>query len=152
MDGTPGALRTSASLSLRLGQALFSTASLLFMSVDVQFYSYTSFCFLVIIMGLLIPWSSTLALFDIYSIFTRCRLRQPVIMVIVVIGDWVLALLSLAAASATASVTDLLTSSGQAYCPPKFCGRYQLSAAMAFLSWFLTVASSLFNLWLIASF
>ncbi|KAK1275466.1 hypothetical protein QJS04_geneDACA016058 [Acorus gramineus] len=122
------------------------------MSVDVQFYSYTSFCFLVTTMGLLIPWSSTLALVDIYSIFTRCRLRQPGFMVIVVIGDWVFALLSLAAASATASVTDLLTSSGRAYCPPKFCGRYQLSAAMAFLSWFLTVASSLFNIWLIASF
>ncbi|KAK1293615.1 hypothetical protein QJS10_CPB17g02571 [Acorus calamus] len=152
MEGTPGSLGTGASLSLRLGQALFSTASLLFMSVDVQFYSYTSFCFLVTIMGLVIPWSSTLALVDIYSIFTRCHLRQPGVMVIVVIGDWVLALLSLAAASASASVVAILASAGGSYCPPKFCGRYQLSAAMAFLSWFLTAASSLFNLWLVASF
>ncbi|KAK1269873.1 CASP-like protein [Acorus gramineus] len=152
MEGTPGSLGTGASLSLRLGQALFSMASLLFMSVDVQFYSYTSFCFLVTIMGLVIPWSSTLALVDIYSIFTRCHLHQPGVMVIVVIGDWVLALLSLAAASASASVVAILTSAGGSYCPPKFCGRYQLSAAMAFLSWFLTAASSLFNLWLVASF
>ncbi|KAK1277764.1 hypothetical protein QJS04_geneDACA023848 [Acorus gramineus] len=98
-------------------------ASLLVMSVDVQFYSYTTFCFLVTIMGLVIPWSSTLALVDIYSIFTRCHLHQPGVMVIVVIGDWVLALLSLAAASASASVVAILTSVGGSYCPPKFCGR-----------------------------
>lgn len=39
----PGALGTSASLALRLGQALFSITSLLFMCFHVQFYSYTSF-------------------------------------------------------------------------------------------------------------
>ncbi|MQL95292.1 hypothetical protein Taro_027957 [Colocasia esculenta] len=41
---TPGAVGTAGSLSLRLGQALFSTAALLFMSVGVEFYSYTAFC------------------------------------------------------------------------------------------------------------
>lgn len=39
----PGALGTSASLALRLGQALFSIASLLFMCMRIEFYSYTSF-------------------------------------------------------------------------------------------------------------
>uniref|UniRef100_A0A161ZMK9 CASP-like protein n=1 Tax=Daucus carota subsp. sativus TaxID=79200 RepID=A0A161ZMK9_DAUCS len=39
----PGALGTSASLALRLGQAIFSVTSLLFMCFHIQFYSYTSF-------------------------------------------------------------------------------------------------------------
>ncbi|KAE8695354.1 hypothetical protein F3Y22_tig00110718pilonHSYRG00073 [Hibiscus syriacus] len=43
MEAVPGALGTSASFALRLGQTIFSSASLLFMCLDVQFYSYTSF-------------------------------------------------------------------------------------------------------------
>ncbi|KAL0914662.1 hypothetical protein M5K25_015028 [Dendrobium thyrsiflorum] len=151
MDGIPGSFGTAASLSLRLGQAFFSIASLLFMSVGVEFYSYTAFCFLVTIMGLLIPWSTTLAMVDIYSIFVGCRLRLPGVMVIVVLGDWSLSILSLAAACASAGAVDFLLHSNGTYCPPKYCGRYQVSAAMAFLSWVLTALSFLVNLWLMAS-
>ncbi|PPS03391.1 hypothetical protein GOBAR_AA17280 [Gossypium barbadense] len=43
MEQVPGALGTSASLALRLGQTIFSSASLLFMCLDVEFYNYTSF-------------------------------------------------------------------------------------------------------------
>jgi hypothetical protein len=39
----PGSVGTSASFSLRLGQTIFSSASLLFMSLGVEFYSYTAF-------------------------------------------------------------------------------------------------------------
>ncbi|CAD5180316.1 CASP-like protein 5C1 [Musa acuminata AAA Group] len=151
MDETPGSVGTTSSLSLRLGQALFSSASLLFMSVGVEFYSYTAFCFLVTIMGLVIPWSCTLAMVDVYCIFVGCSLRLPGLMVIVVVGDMVLSILSLAAACASAGVIDLLFHLDGSYCPPKFCGRYQLSTSMAFLSWFLTASSSLFNLWHVAS-
>ncbi|GMP28213.1 hypothetical protein CsSME_00003851 [Camellia sinensis var. sinensis] len=42
MDELPGALGTSASLALRLGQAIFSTASLFFMCLDVEFYGESS--------------------------------------------------------------------------------------------------------------
>uniref|UniRef100_A0A0D3FPI5 CASP-like protein n=2 Tax=Oryza TaxID=4527 RepID=A0A0D3FPI5_9ORYZ len=158
-----GAVGSAGSLGLRVGQAVFSSASLLFMSVGVEFFSYTAFCFLVTIMGLVIPWSCTLAMIDVYSILVGCPLRVPGVMVIVVIGDWieiknfacnlfqVLAILSLAAASSSAAVIDLLLQFHGSHCSPRFCGRYQLSAMMAFLSWFLTAASSLFNLWFIAS-
>lgn len=147
MDEVPGSVGTSAGFSLRLGQTIFSSASLLFMSLGVEFYSYTSFCFLVTIMGLVIPWSFTLALVDGYSVLVTCPLRQPGIMLVIIIGDWVLSILTLAAACSTASVVDLLVHSGGTYCPPKFCSRYQISAGMAFMSWFLSMASSLFNLW-----
>ncbi|KAL8117543.1 CASP-like protein 5C3 [Apium graveolens] len=150
----PGALGTSASLALRLGQALFSITSLLFMCFHVQFYSYTSFCFLVTIMGLVIPWSLTLAVVDAFSIFVKRPPRQVAIMSVVAVGDWVLSFLSLAAACSAASVTDILITSGHSnvnLCAGKICMRYQLSAAMAFLSWCLSLASSLCNLWVLPS-
>lgn len=45
MEELPGAFGTSASLTLRLGQIVFSSASLCFMCLDVGFYSYTSFSY-----------------------------------------------------------------------------------------------------------
>ncbi|KAM7506944.1 hypothetical protein LguiA_017397 [Lonicera macranthoides] len=193
----PGALGTSASLALRLGQSIFSISSLLFMCLGVQFYSYTAFwskkageitrrieglimasfcfplvlsqnsettrlvslsslsleedCFLVTIMGLVIPWSLTLAVVDMLSVFVKPPSRQLGLVTIIVIGDWVLSFLSLAAACSTASVTDALINSQTSVCSEKLCSRYQLSAAMAFLSWCLSFASSFFNLWLLPS-
>ncbi|CAK9140551.1 unnamed protein product [Ilex paraguariensis] len=102
-------------------------------------------------MGLIIPWSSTLALIDAYSVLVKCPIRQPGIVLIIVVGDWVLTVLTLAAACSTAGVVDILLRADKSYCPQKFCSRYQISAAMAFLSWFLSLASSLFNLWLLPS-
>ncbi|GKD31030.1 LURP-one-related 10-like protein [Tanacetum coccineum] len=43
MDEVPGSMGTSAGFALRLGQTIFSSASLIFMSFGGQFYSYTSF-------------------------------------------------------------------------------------------------------------
>ncbi|KAM1702030.1 hypothetical protein FF1_027205 [Malus domestica] len=151
MDELPGSLGTSASLALRFGQTIFSTASLLFMCLDVEFYSYTAFCYLVTIMGLVVPWSMTLMIVDVYSVFFRYLPRRPRITTIIILGDLALSYLSLAAACSTASTTYLLLHLGRSYCPAKLCTRYQLSAAMAFLSWFLSLGSSLFNLWLLPS-
>ncbi|OAY29460.1 CASP-like protein 5C3 [Manihot esculenta] len=151
MDDVPGSMGTSASFSLRLGQTIFSSASLFFMALGVQFYSYTAFCYLVTIMGLAIPWSFTLTIVDGYSVLVKWPIRQPRILLIVIIGDWVLSILILAAACSAASVVDLLLHSDGSFCPLKVCRRYQVSAAMAFLSWFLSMASSLFNLWLLPS-
>ncbi|XP_050206674.1 CASP-like protein 5C3 [Mercurialis annua] len=150
-ERVPGAIGTSASLALRLGQTIFSIASLLFMCLGIDFYSYTAFCYLVIVMGLMIPWSVTLMLVDIYSVFIKNLPHQSKVLSAIIIGDWVLSFLALAAASSTASVTDLLIEVGNSYCPDKLCSRYQLSAAMAFLTWFLSFVSFLFNLWLFPS-
>ncbi|KAF5958183.1 hypothetical protein HYC85_005408 [Camellia sinensis] len=72
------------------------------------------------------------------------------VMSVIVIGDWVLSFLSLAAACSTASVSEILITSSS-FCSAELCSRYQLSAAMTFLAWFLSLASSLFNLWLLPS-
>ncbi|KAK7257909.1 hypothetical protein RIF29_32229 [Crotalaria pallida] len=151
MDELPGSVGTSGSFSLRLGQTLFSSSSLLFMSFGVEFYSYTTFCYLVTVMGLVIPWSFTLALVDGYSVLVKCPIRQPGVLLIIVVGDWILSTLTLAAACSTASVIDLMLQSHAPFCTPKLCSRYRISAILAFLSWFLSLASSLLNLWLLPS-
>ncbi|KAJ4715008.1 CASP-like protein [Melia azedarach] len=135
MEQVPGAMGTSAALALRLGQAIFSSASMLFMSFHVQFYSYTAFCYLVTVMGLVIPWSMALALVDAYAVFLKSLPRRPKVMMIVIVGDWALSFLSLSAACSTASVTELLMHVNQPNCPAKLCSRYQMSAATAFLAW-----------------
>ncbi|KAK4584417.1 hypothetical protein RGQ29_022227 [Quercus rubra] len=150
MDELPGAFGTSASLALRFGQTIFSMASIFFMCLDVAFFTYTAFCYLVTVMGLVIPWSITLIVVDAYSVFIKCLPRQPKILLVIIVGDLVLSFLLLAAASSTASVTTLMLAA-EGYCIAKPCSRYQLSAAMAFFSWFLSLASSLFNLWLLPS-
>ncbi|KAL0543017.1 hypothetical protein IC582_018104 [Cucumis melo] len=151
MEELPGALGTSASLALRLGQAIFASASLFFMCLEIEFYSYTAFCYLVTVMGLMVPWSLTLAVVDGYSVFVRHLPPQTRVTSIIVTGDWVLSFLSLGAACSTASVADILLEAGISYCSAKLCSRYRLSAGMAFLSWFLSLVSSLFNLWLLPS-
>ncbi|KAK9056760.1 hypothetical protein SSX86_024123 [Deinandra increscens subsp. villosa] len=151
MDQVPGSTGTSAGFALRLGQTIFSSASLLFMSFGVQFYSYTSFCFLVTIMGFVIPWSFILALVDGYSVLVTCPIRQKGVMLIIIIGDWLLSTLTLGAASSAASVVNILITADRSVCPPRMCSRYLISIVFAFLSWFLSMASSLFNMWVLPS-
>ncbi|KAL8205259.1 hypothetical protein R6Q57_008810 [Mikania cordata] len=151
MEEVPGSTGTSAGFALRLGQTIFSSASLLFMSFGVQFYSYTSFCFLVTIMGLMIPWSFILALLDGYSVLVTCPIRQKGMLSIIVVGDWLLSTLTLGAASSAASVVDVLLAADGSVCLPRICSRYMMSTVFAFLSWFLSMASSLFNLWILPS-
>ncbi|XP_047313404.1 CASP-like protein 5C1 [Impatiens glandulifera] len=154
MNELPGSLGTTASLALRLGQAIFSVSSLLFMCYNVQFNNLPPFCFLVTIMGLVLPWSMTFALVDLYSIcIIKLNSRQAGLMFVIVIGDWILSMLTLAAAGSVASLTDFLIMSNSRFCHGEFnlCGRYKLSVAMTFLSWSLSLASCLLNLWFIAS-
>ncbi|OIT26278.1 PREDICTED: CASP-like protein ARALYDRAFT_485429 [Nicotiana attenuata] len=147
-----GSIGTSASLALRLGQAIFSAASLLFMCLNVSYYSYSypPFCFLVATMSFVTPWNLGLAVIDAFSLLVKRSSHQPGILPFLIGVDWVLSFLSLATACSTASATDyLIASGGSPYCNGNMCRRYQLSAAMAFLSWILSLASFLFNLWLL---
>ncbi|KAG6605099.1 CASP-like protein 5C1, partial [Cucurbita argyrosperma subsp. sororia] len=148
----PGSVGTGGSFSLRLGQTLFSSASLLFMSLGIEFYSYTAFCYLVTVMGLVIPWSFTLALVDGYSVLVKCPLRQPGILTIIIVGDWVLSLLTLAAAARRR------VSSTYFFIQTVRIARQSCAGDIKYLlpwpschGFCLDFASSLFNLWLLPS-
>lgn len=140
--------------------------------------SFLLLSFLVTIKSLMIPWSLTLALVDAFSVFIKRPSHQMQIVSVIIIGDWVrsfhqfpysfthphpwiltnrkrwqiLSFLSLAAACSTASVSVfMVTEAGVSFCGGTVCSRYLLSAAMACFSWCLTLASALFNLWLLPS-
>ena len=131
-------------------------------------------------MGLVISWSTTLLAVDAYSIFIKSVPKQRRFIFTITFGDMVctlynrkrlkrshcfvvmhqiiskllyqvLSYLLLGAACSTASVTDLLRSADKSYCPENLCSRYQISAAMAILAWFLSSASCLINFWLFPS-
>ncbi|XP_060194182.1 CASP-like protein 5C3 [Lycium barbarum] len=154
MDKLQGTMGTSGSLALRLGQAICSVGSLLFMCWNVSFfsYSYPPLCYLMTVMGFVTTWSLALAMNDAFLVLVKRPSRQPRLLSAVVLGDWVLSFLSLAVSCSTASVAGHLIASGSPYCRGSICRRYLLSTAMAFLTWILSMVSSLLNLWLLPTF
>ncbi|KAJ6699551.1 CASP-LIKE PROTEIN 5B3 [Salix purpurea] len=102
--GGPG---TVSGLLLRIGQCVFAAASISIMTTATEFASYTSFCYLIASMGLQLLWSFGLACLDIYALRRKKDLQNPVLVSLFVVGDWVTAMLSLAAACSSAGVVVL---------------------------------------------
>ncbi|KAJ6303633.1 hypothetical protein OIU77_017499 [Salix suchowensis] len=102
--GSPG---TVSGLLLRIGQFLFASASISTMASAIGFSTYTSFCYLIASMGFQILWSFGLACLDIYALKRERNLQNPVLLSLFVVGDWVTAMLSLAAACSSAGVVAL---------------------------------------------
>ncbi|CAF2046633.1 hypothetical protein BRARA_I03420 [Brassica rapa] len=151
MEHVPGSFGTSASFALRFGQIIFSSASLIFMCLDYDFYDFTTFCYLTTVMAFVTPWSISLALADSYSVLLKQLPHEPRLLSMVLAGDTVMSFLSLGGACGVASATELLSSMGAPICGDNLCSQYQVSATLAFLCWFLLLASALFNLWSLPS-
>ncbi|KAA8516389.1 hypothetical protein F0562_016682 [Nyssa sinensis] len=148
--GSPG---TVSGLLLRMGQCFFAAASIGVIVSAVGFSNYTAFCYLIASMGLQVLWSFGLACLDVYALRIKRDLQNPVLVSLFVVGDWVTATLSLAAACSSAGVAvlyarDLDFCKVQMHIP---CGRYQLSIALAFVTWFLIAVSSHVMFWILAS-
>uniref|UniRef100_A0A1J3H6B5 CASP-like protein n=2 Tax=Noccaea caerulescens TaxID=107243 RepID=A0A1J3H6B5_NOCCA len=151
MERVPGSFGTSASFALRFGQIIFSSASLVFMCFDYDFYDFTTFCYLTTVMAFVTPWSISLALTDTYSVLVKRLSHEARVLSVVVAGDFLLSFLSLGGACAVASATELLLSIDAPICGDNLCSHYQVSATLAFLCWFLLLSSALFNLWSLPS-
>ncbi|KAJ6321615.1 hypothetical protein OIU77_011647 [Salix suchowensis] len=78
----------------------------LFVTAYVIVDSYGNL-YLIASMGLQVIWSFGLALLDAYALVKKKALHNTVMLSLFVVGDWVTAILSLAAASASAGVTVL---------------------------------------------
>uniref|UniRef100_A0A5B6ZDI9 CASP-like protein n=1 Tax=Davidia involucrata TaxID=16924 RepID=A0A5B6ZDI9_DAVIN len=148
--GSPG---TVSGLLLRMGQCFFAAASIGVMVSAMGFSNYTAFCYLIASMGLQVLWSFGLACLDVYALRIKRDLQNPVLVSLFVVGDWVTATLSLAAACSSAGVAvlyarDLNFCKVQMHIP---CSRYQLSIALAFATWFLIAVSSHVMVWILAS-
>ncbi|KAL5712145.1 hypothetical protein ACHQM5_014344 [Ranunculus cassubicifolius] len=145
-QGTPGTL---TGLILRILQCLFAAASIASMASTLNFYTYTAFCYLIASMGLQVLWSFGLAWLDAYALVKNKIIHNPVLVSLFVVGDWVTALLSLAAAASSAGIT-ILFFRDMGPCRGD-CPKYQLAVALAFLSWVMVQISSLIMLWILVA-
>ncbi|KAG6494197.1 CASP-like protein 5B3 [Zingiber officinale] len=148
--GSPG---TRSGLLLRTGQIAFAAVSIAFMISAFGFSNYTAFCYLVASMGLQALWSLGLACLDIYAIKVKRDLHNHLLVSLFIVGDWVTATLSLAAACSSAGVTVLFVKDTN-FCKSysQFsCGKFQVSTAMAFISWMFVSASALVMFWILTS-
>ncbi|AES87109.1 hypothetical protein MtrunA17_Chr4g0009521 [Medicago truncatula] len=148
--GGPG---TVSGFLLRLGQCAFGAASISVMVTSFGFSTYTAFCYLTASMGLQVLWSFGLACLDIYALRRKRDLQNPILVSLFVVGDWVTAILSLAAACSSAGVVVLYTRDVDMCATHKIipCHRYQVSVALAFVTWALTAMSSHVMFWILAS-
>lgn len=150
--GSPG---TVCGLMLRIGQCLFAAASIGVMVSAAGFSSFTAYCYLIASMGLQVLWSFGLACLDIYALRVKRDLQNPVLVSLFVVGDWVTATLSLAAACSSAGIA-VLYAKDLKYCkvpsPSHFpCHRFELAISLAFVTWFLIAMSSHVMFWILAS-
>ncbi|GAV70314.1 DUF588 domain-containing protein [Cephalotus follicularis] len=148
--GGPGKV---SGLILRVGQCFFAAASIAVMVSAHGFFNSTAFCYLIASMGLQFLWSFGLACLDLHALKSNKNLQNPTLVSLFVVGDWVTAVLSLAAASSAAGVT-VLYAKDLDYCKSPLhlpCSRFQISVSLAFLSWFLLAVSSHVMFWLLAA-
>ncbi|KAK1265598.1 hypothetical protein QJS04_geneDACA011356 [Acorus gramineus] len=148
--GGPGTL---SGLTLRLGQCLFAAASIWTMVTALGFTNYTAFCYLIASMGLQVLWSLGLACLDFHAWKFKRDLLNPILVSLFVVGDWVTATLSLAAACSSAGVTVLFSRDVRICSTAQYlqCSSYQISVALAFVTWFFIAMSSLIMFWILAS-
>uniref|UniRef100_A0A5B7AWS0 CASP-like protein n=1 Tax=Davidia involucrata TaxID=16924 RepID=A0A5B7AWS0_DAVIN len=148
--GSPGKV---SGLVLRIGQCLFATASIVVMASASGFSITTAFCYLIASMGLQVLWSFGLACLDIHALRKKRDLQNNVLVSLFVVGDWVTAILSLAAACSSAGVMVLFVRDTN-FCSQQIqvsCSMIQISIALAFISWFLLAVSSYVMFWILAS-
>ncbi|KAH9614431.1 hypothetical protein KSS87_002814 [Heliosperma pusillum] len=108
--------------------------------------------YLIASMGLQVLWSFGLACLDVHALRIKRDLQSPVLVSLFVVGDWVTATLSLAAACSSAGIV-VLYSKDLGFCKLNYypCGKYELSVTFAFLTWFLIAVSSHLMFWILAS-
>ncbi|XP_059317874.1 CASP-like protein 5B1 [Lycium ferocissimum] len=148
--GGPGKV---SGLILRMGQCIFAAASISVMASSHGFSTCTAFCYLIASMGLQFLWSFSLACLDIHALRLKRDLRNYVFLSLLVVGDWVTSILSLAAASSSAGVVVLIVKDTKMckQSPQLSCHMFQISVALAFISWFFLAISSYVMFWLAAS-
>ncbi|CAA7046224.1 unnamed protein product [Microthlaspi erraticum] len=148
--GGPG---TVCGLLLRIGQCASAAASIGVMVSATLFYNRTAFCYLIASMALQLLWSFGLACLDVYALRGKKDLQNPVLVSLFVVGDWVTAMLSLAAACSSAGVV-VLYARDLKYCDVSgqfSCLRYEIAVALSFVTWIQVAVSSHVTFWILAS-
>ncbi|CAL4962254.1 unnamed protein product [Urochloa decumbens] len=150
--GSPG---TWSGLALRASQFVCAAGSLVAMGSAFGFTNYSAFCFMALSMCLQLIWSFILACIDIHSLKTNWDLHNTRHVWKYIIGDWVVAIASMAATSSSAGVAILLVRDTQ-FCRVHdeqlvACSRYKFSIILAFMAWSFIAASAGSTFWLLVS-
>ncbi|PAN11324.1 hypothetical protein PAHAL_2G168500 [Panicum hallii] len=148
--GIPGTL---GGLALRVSQFVCAAGSLAAMLSAYGFSNYSAFCYLVLQMTLQLIWSFILVCIDIHSLKINWDLRSTGNLWKYVIGDWILAIGSLAAASSATAVAILLAIDVE-FCrvnPYLSCSRYKVFVILASMAWSFIAASAGSTFWLLVS-
>ncbi|KAM0842953.1 hypothetical protein ACQ4PT_058014 [Festuca glaucescens] len=149
--GSPG---TWSGMALRVSQCVFAAASVCAMFTAFGYSNYSAFAYMIAVSTMQFICSLGLACADIFSLRNNKDLHNPRIVGIIVIVDWVMAILIFSGASASASVTILFTRDIH-FCrlyTRLACGQFALSVVLAFIVWLLDAASFLSGFWLLISF
>ncbi|KAL8104972.1 hypothetical protein AgCh_028943 [Apium graveolens] len=107
--------------------------------------------FLIAAMGLQILWSFALATLDIYALAKKKVIHNAGLVSLFVVGDWVTATLSLAAAASSAGITVLYFSDLGGCGFGEECQKYQMAVGLAFLTWLTIGISSVIMFWILAA-
>ncbi|XP_024376145.1 CASP-like protein 5A2 isoform X1 [Physcomitrium patens] len=146
LAGSPG---TMGGLALRLAQTGFSLISLCIKISITGFSSISAFWFLVAAMVFQFIWSFSIGVLDT-ALLTKRSLWNPRIVSLVVVGDWVISMMTFAGACAAAGIVVLIHNDLD-QCRSNHCGRFAVAAAMAFMSWIATTLSFVLAFWLFAT-
>ncbi|KAM0842954.1 hypothetical protein ACQ4PT_058015 [Festuca glaucescens] len=149
--GSPG---TWSGMALRVSQCIFAAASVCAMVTGFGFSNYTAFAYMNTVLILQFMWSLGLACVDIFSLRNKKDLHDPGVVTLIVFGDWIMAILVFAGASASASLVILFTKDLD-FCRVYWrlaCSQFVLSTILAFMVWAVDAASSFSGFWLLVSF
>uniref|UniRef100_A0ACD5YGN8 Uncharacterized protein n=1 Tax=Avena sativa TaxID=4498 RepID=A0ACD5YGN8_AVESA len=149
--GSPG---TWSGLALRVSQCVFAMASIAAMASSFGFTNYSAFFYMILALMVQLIWSLALAGVDIFSIRNKKDIHTVAHVTVIVLGDWITAVLVFTGASASASVTILFTKDThicRVY-SRLACGQFALSVVLAFIVWLLGAASCFSGFWLLVSF
>ncbi|CAL5076703.1 unnamed protein product [Urochloa decumbens] len=147
MDVAAGRPGTRSSLVLRTSQCVFSAAAFAVMcsAYARSFNNYKAFWFLIYSMLIQFAWSLILGCADIYSLKNQAALQDRRLIRALLIGDWVVATLVFAAASASAAVATFFDRDTH-YCvyfnSNELCSNYKVSVILAFITWSFQAASA----------
>lgn len=149
--GSPG---TWSGMALRVSQCVFAAASIYAMVTAFGYSNYSAFFYMYFTMMMQFMWSLALACVDIFSIRNKKDIHDPVTVPLIVLGDWVLAVLVFSGVSASASVAILFTRDMN-FCrvySRLACDQFVLSTVLASIVWSLDAASCFSGFWLMVSF
>nr|XP_045087399.1 CASP-like protein 5B3 [Aegilops tauschii subsp. strangulata] len=149
--GGPG---TWSGMALRVSQCVFAAASAAAMSSAFGSLNYSAYFYLDTALTLQFLWSMGFACRDIFALRNKKDLHTaPELILIFNIGDWVLAILMFWASCAAASVTIFFRKDVK-FCAEYWrlpCTQFELSVALAFITWLLQAVSSFSGFWLLVS-